>query len=86
MIKVTIWNEFRHEKTSDAVKKVYPEGIHEAIASFLAKQDDMEITTATLDEPEHGLTDEVLQNTDVLIWWGAYSARRCGRCHSRQSA
>ena len=26
--------------------------------------------TATLDEPEHGLTQEVLDNTDVLFWWG----------------
>ena len=26
--------------------------------------------TATLDEPEHGLTEEVLDGTDVLVWWG----------------
>lgn len=70
MIKVTIWNEFRHEKINDEVKSVYPDGIHGAIAAFLAKQGDIKITTATLDEPEHGLTDEVLKNTDVLIWWG----------------
>ena len=30
----------------------------------------MEVKTATLKEPEHGLTQEVLDNTDVLIWWG----------------
>jgi trehalose utilization protein len=70
LIKVTIWNEFRHEKINDEVKSVYPDGIHGAIAAFLAKQGDIKITTATLDEPEHGLTDEVLKNTDVLIWWG----------------
>lgn len=69
MIQVTIWNEFRHEKTDEAVKKVYPEGIHQQIAQFL-KEDDFSVRTATLDEPEHGLTEEVLANTDVLIWWG----------------
>lgn len=69
MIQVTVWNEFRHEKTDEAVKKVYPEGIHQQIAQFL-KEDDFSVRTATLDEPEHGLTEEVLANTDVLIWWG----------------
>ena len=68
-IRVTVWNEFRHEKTHQAVMDVYPDGIHQAIASFL-KEAGYEVGTATLDEPEHGLTDEVLANTDVLIWWG----------------
>ncbi|NLJ84926.1 MAG: trehalose utilization protein ThuA [Firmicutes bacterium] len=68
-IRVTIWNENRHEKKSAKVREVYPEGIHGAIASFL-KSEGMDTKTATLDEPEHGLTDEVLDNTDVLTWWG----------------
>lgn len=69
MISVTIWNEFRHEKTNEAVQEVYPEGMHEQIASFL-KNEEFELRTATLDEAEHGLTKEVLKNTDVLLWWG----------------
>ena len=69
MIKVTVWNEFRHELTDEGVKKIYPEGIHEAIAKAL-RTDEIVVKTATLDEPEHGLTDEVLESTDVLIWWG----------------
>lgn len=69
MINVTIWNEFRHEKTNEVVQKVYPEGIHEQIASFL-KGEEFELRTATLDEAEHGLTKEVLDKTDVLLWWG----------------
>ena len=68
-IKVTIWNEFRHEKISPAISAIYPEGIHRAIGKGIAA-DDLEIRFATLDEPEHGLTDEVINNTDVLIWWG----------------
>lgn len=69
MIRVTVWNENRHEQTNEKVREVYPEGIHGAIASFL-KEEDYEVRTATLDEPEHGLTEEVLNNTDVLLWWG----------------
>lgn len=68
-IRVTVWNEGRHEQKSEAIRRVYPEGIHGAIAKHLREQG-MEVRTATLDEPEHGLSDEVLNNTDVLLWWG----------------
>ncbi|WP_413539137.1 ThuA domain-containing protein [Aerococcus viridans] len=68
MIRVTVWNEFRHELTDEDVKAVYPEGIHEALASFLTV--DFQVNMATLDQPEHGLTEEVLNQTDVLLWWG----------------
>lgn len=68
-IRVTVWNEYRHEKTDAAVARVYPQGIHRTIADFLQKQG-FTVRTATLDEPEHGLTEEVLAQTDVLIWWG----------------
>src|SRR5690625_4112533 len=68
-MKVTIWNEYRHEKQNPVVSEIYPEGIHETIAEFL-QEDGLEIQTATLDEEEHGLTNEVLENTDVLLWWG----------------
>ena len=44
-IRVTIWNEFIHEQTSDDVKKIYPHGIHHAIAKFLAENNDMQIQT-----------------------------------------
>ena len=70
MIKVTVWNEFFHEKTEEVVKNIYPEGIHKAIAEFLGKEDDIEVRTATLDDEDCGLTQEVLDDTDVLIWWG----------------
>jgi len=69
-IKVTVWNEFLHEKNVEKVKALYPEGIHVFIADFLAANSDMQLRTATLEQPEHGLSDDVLTNTDVLIWWG----------------
>jgi trehalose utilization protein len=69
-IRITVWNEGRHEKTHDAVKKVYPKGMHAVIAGALKKHEDFQVRTATLDDPEHGLTDAVLAKTDVMTWWG----------------
>ena len=68
-IRVTVWNEFRHEKKDEAVARVYPDGIHVCLAGHLSAQDGIAAGTATLDEPEHGLTDDKLDATDVLIWW-----------------
>ncbi len=68
-LRVTVWNEFRHEKSHESVKAVYPDGIHNTIAEGL-RNAGLEVRTATLDEPEHGLTEDVLNQTDVLTWWG----------------
>ncbi len=70
MIRVTVWNEFKHEQEKEKVKNVYPEGIHNAIKSFLDKDNEFEVKTATLYDENCGITDELLENTDVLIWWG----------------
>jgi len=69
-IRVTVWGENVHEKKLPAVAKIYPKGMHEAIAAGIRESDEFEVRTATLDQPEHGLTDEVLDKTDVLTWWG----------------
>ncbi|HET8522833.1 MAG TPA: ThuA domain-containing protein [Thermomicrobiales bacterium] len=70
VIRVTIWNEYRHERESREVAEVYPDGIHAAVMAGLADQTDFALRTATLDQPEHGLSDETLAETDVLLWWG----------------
>ena len=71
-IRVTIWNEFVHELEKDHVRAIYPDGIHSVIAAGLTEQlaTAVEVRTATLHEPEHGLTEAVLAETDVLMWWG----------------
>jgi trehalose utilization protein len=69
-IRVTVWGEYRHEKKNPAVAAIYPRGMHQCIADFLAADPALQVRTATLDEPAHGLTDEVLAQTDVLTWWG----------------
>ena len=70
MIKVTIWNEGRHEKNNDKAKAMYPKGIHGTIADYLSKSERFEVRTATLDDPQQGLPDSLLNDTDVLLWWG----------------
>lgn len=71
-IRATVWNENVHEVTEPHIMPFYPHGIHGAVASALREQlgDGVEVTTATLDQPEHGLTEQTLDATDVLFWWG----------------
>lgn len=70
MVRVTIWNENLHERQQKEVRAVYPHGIHGCIADFLKIDSSLFVRTATLEEPEHGLTEAVLSDTDVLIYWG----------------
>ena len=76
-LRVTLWNEYIHEQLVEQVRQIYPQGMHAVWAETLKKQLGNEVTirTATLEEPEHGLTDEVLAQTDVLTWWGACGPR-----------
>lgn len=69
-LHVTIWNEFRQEKSDTSVKAVYPHGIHSALAAHWHQDAGIITDTAILDEPEHGLGHDQLAKTDVLIWWG----------------
>jgi len=69
-IRVTVWSERRQDVTDDAVRAVYPDGIHEAIAAGLRADDDFDVRTATRDDPDQGLGDAVLADTAVLTWWG----------------
>ncbi len=70
-VRITVWNEYRQERSDAPVRAVYPDGMHAAIADGLRLAGpDLEVGTATLDEPSHGLTAEVLAATDVLTWWG----------------
>src|SRR4051812_16115426 len=72
MVRVTVWGENVHERTEPAVRAIYPDGMHAAIAAALTALlgDQVDVRVATLDEPEHGLTHQVLAETDVLTWWG----------------
>lgn len=72
-LRVTLWHEFRHEKTNPVVAKLYPDGMHGAIANHLRKSSDLTVRLAALDDPDHGLTPDVLNSTDVMTWWGHHA-------------
>ena len=69
-IRVTVWGENVHEHKHQVVRDIYPDGMHECIAGGLRESGEFEARTATLQQPEHGLSKEVLAATDVLTWWG----------------
>ena len=63
---VVVWGEFRHERSNSVVAEIYPQGIHETIASFLRTEPDLKVRTVTLNEPEHGLSQSILDGTDEI--------------------
>jgi trehalose utilization protein len=69
-IRTVVWGENVHEQTNKLVAQVYPKGMHQTIADALNDDAGIAATTATLQEPEHGLPTERLAETDVLLWWG----------------
>jgi trehalose utilization protein len=69
-IRVTIWNENRHERHKPEVGAIYPNGIHNALADHLSKAGGFVVRTGTLDDPEHGLDAAIVDQTDVMLWWG----------------
>jgi trehalose utilization protein len=71
-LSVIVWGENRHEKLEPSVAARYPIGMHGAIKEGIEENlgESARVTTVTLDDPEHGLTEEVLASTDVLVWWG----------------
>ena len=89
-LRVTVWNENVHERREESVKRIYPDGMHTPIADGIRRElgGNVSVRIATLDEPEHGLTDAVLAQTDVLTWWGHAAHERVSdavvdRVHSR---
>lgn len=89
MLTVTVWGENVHESRNPAVSAVYPEGMHAAIARRLREGlVDATVRTATLHMPEHGLAASVIDETDVLLWWGHLAHERVddavvARVHAR---
>ena len=68
-LRVLVWDENPHH----ASKELYPNGIRGGVLDGLVSSDTeklLEVNAAHLDEAEQGVSDEVLDNTDVLVWWG----------------
>jgi trehalose utilization protein len=69
-IRVLVWGENVHEQEKPIVREIYPKGMHTTIAEGIAEQKGVDVKTATLQDPEHGLSEQTLAGTDVLVWWG----------------
>jgi trehalose utilization protein len=71
-LRVVVWGENRHEQLQPEVAEIYPQGMHTTIKEGIEENLGARavVTTVTLDDPEHGLTEELLAQTDVLVWWG----------------
>ncbi len=70
-LRITVWNEGVHEKISEKVQKVYPHSIGKQIAQYLERQPGIaSVRVVQLEDPEQGLSDEILDTTDVMTWWG----------------
>ncbi|MDX1428736.1 MAG: ThuA domain-containing protein [Rhodothermales bacterium] len=70
MTRVTVWNEYLHERENEVVASIYPDGIHAAVADAISADGAALCRTATLQQDDHGLPDDILTETDVLVWWG----------------
>lgn len=76
-LSVIVWNEFIQERPNSVIRSIYPEGLHSIIAGalkrtpvFRTKAATLDISTATQDQPEQGLSKARLEACDVLVWWG----------------
>jgi trehalose utilization protein len=70
VIKVTVWNEYTDRQKKPDVASAYPDGLHNAIAAFLNRDGGIKAGVSIITDAEQGLSEQVLDNTDVLIWWG----------------
>jgi trehalose utilization protein len=69
-IRATVWGENVHEQKNKEVAGIYPKGMHGQIAALLGEDKNISASTVTLQDPEHGMTEKKLDETDVLVWWG----------------
>ncbi len=68
-LRVTVWGENVHERKNPIVRSIYPDGMHATIADGINEKREFDVRTATLDQPQHCLTKQALEDTDVLVWW-----------------
>src|SRR5580658_117024 len=64
-IRVVVWDE-----RQEAQKSAYGGFLGDTLAAALALQPDFSVKSVGLNDPDQGLTDDILDQCDVLIWWG----------------
>lgn len=70
-MRVHVWAENRPlPEAQKAMRELYPLGIEKQIAMFLQSSGEMHVTTSTMQDPMQGFDREILDKTDVLVYWG----------------
>ena len=64
-VHVVVWDEQQPEQ-----KAAYDHFLGNAIAESLTRQPGLVVKSVRLDDPDQGLPPAVLDECDVLIWWG----------------
>ena len=64
-IQVVVWDEQQEKQ-----KRAYPNYLGNHIASHLQKNESLDVLSVNLNDPGQGLSDEVLENCEVMVWWG----------------
>ncbi len=64
-VRVLVWDERQKEQ-----KQVYANFLGNEIANHLRSRQGFTVQSVGLDDPQQGLPDEVLDQAQVLIWWG----------------
>lgn len=71
MLRITVWNEGIHERTDEEVRRIYPNGMGAQIAAYLQGRDGIgAVRVSELHHPEQGLSQRIVDETDVMTWWG----------------
>lgn len=69
-VRVTVWNEDSAAESSPQVLSVYPQGVLGAVRDMFDGKEEFTVRQAWLSQEEAGLPQDILDDTDVLIWWG----------------
>ena len=77
-IKVVVWDE-----QQPAQKNCYPDFLGNYIANYLKRQPGLQVHCVSIDHPQKGLSNDVLDNCDVLIWWGHVRNRDISEAEAR---
>jgi len=64
-VRIVVWDERQPKQ-----KSMYEDFLGNHIADYLRKQEGFKVRSVGLDDPQQGLSEEILNNCDVLIWWG----------------
>ena len=64
-IRVVVWDEQQSRQ-----KTAYPNFLGNEIAEYLKSRPGLSVKSVKLNDPKHGLAEDVIGNCQVLIWWG----------------